>query len=42
MNPSKSEILNINVQKREEQAYKNEFLFTWKKKELKYLGDKIT
>lgn len=42
MNPSKSEILNINVQKQEEQTYQKEFPFIWRKKELKYLGVKIT
>lgn len=32
MNPSKSEILNINIQNQEEQAIQNEFPFIWSRK----------
>lgn len=38
----KSEILNLRLDKEEETAVKTEFPFIWGKKELKYLGIKIT
>lgn len=42
MNASKSEILNINLSKHEEQAPQQKCPFTWRKTELEYLGIKFT
>lgn len=41
MNLSKSEILKINLGKKEEQALQREFPFTWRKTEQKYLEIKL-
>ena len=40
INPAKSEILSINILKKDRGALQEDFKFTWKK-ELKYLGIKL-
>lgn len=42
INPIKTVILNLGVDKNEEKALQQEFPFTWEKEELAYLGIKIT
>lgn len=42
INPIKAEILNIGVGKNEELALQRKFPFTWVKRELSYLGIKLT
>lgn len=42
MNPAKSQTLTFNLSKKDVLAYQKDFPFVWGKKELKYLGIKIT